>query len=137
VLAADRSPSGRRRPGHGRAADVGRSGRVPACHCGRLAQTGRDAGNQDSIAKVGPVANRELVVLGTRACPRCWRARSACWGTDHIMFSFRGYGDYPDLFALSGLTLAIIAAVPACLWYARRRRKADEAPHGAPVSFRC
>jgi len=57
-------------------------------------------------------------------------------GTDHIVFSFRGYGDYPELFALSGLTLAIIAAAPACLWYARRRRKADEAPPGAPVTYR-
>lgn len=48
-------------------------------------------------------------------------------GTDHVAFSFHGYGDYPELFALSGLTLAIIAAGPACRWYARRRRGAREA----------
>ena len=43
-------------------------------------------------------------------------------GADHVVFSFHGYGDYPELFALSGLTLAMIAAASACLWYARRRR---------------
>jgi uncharacterized membrane protein YfhO len=50
-------------------------------------------------------------------------------GADRVVFSFRGHGDYPALFALSGLTLAMIAAGPACLWYARRRREAEEAPH--------
>jgi hypothetical protein len=43
-------------------------------------------------------------------------------GTDHVVFSFHGYGDYPELFALSGLTLAIIAAAPTSLGFARRRR---------------
>ncbi|HSZ38545.1 MAG TPA: hypothetical protein VK817_01160 [Trebonia sp.] len=50
-------------------------------------------------------------------------------GADNVVFSFRGYGGYPELFALSGLTLALIAVSPACLWYARRRRAADEVPH--------
>jgi hypothetical protein len=49
-------------------------------------------------------------------------------GTDHVTFRFDGYGDYPALLALSGLTLAMAAAAPAC---ARRRRDAEEAP-GAP-----
>ena len=35
-------------------------------------------------------------------------------GTDHVVFRFRGYGDYPELFALSALTLALIAVVPLC-----------------------
>jgi hypothetical protein len=48
-------------------------------------------------------------------------------GADRVVFSFREHGDYPALFALSGLTLAMIAAAPACLWYARRRREAGEA----------
>jgi hypothetical protein len=42
-------------------------------------------------------------------------------GTDHVLFRFRGYGGYPALFALSGLTLVLAAAVPA---YTRRRRAA-------------
>ena len=43
-------------------------------------------------------------------------------GTDHVVFRYRGYGDYPELFALSGLTLAMVAAVPVCV---RRRRGAQ------------
>jgi hypothetical protein len=43
-------------------------------------------------------------------------------GTDHVVFRFHGYGDYPVLFALSGLSLAMIAVASACLWYIRRRR---------------
>jgi hypothetical protein len=43
-------------------------------------------------------------------------------GTDHIVFSFRGYGDYPELFALGGLALAALAVGPACAEYGRRRR---------------
>jgi hypothetical protein len=39
-------------------------------------------------------------------------------GTDHVVFRFYGYGDYPELLALSGLTLAMVAAAPVCL---RRR----------------
>jgi hypothetical protein len=42
-------------------------------------------------------------------------------GTDHVVFRFHGYGDYPVLFALSGLTLALIAVASASVWYARRR----------------
>jgi hypothetical protein len=49
-------------------------------------------------------------------------------GTDHVVFRFHGYGDYPELFALSGLTLALVAAAPAWVWYERRRRDAKEAP---------
>ena len=43
-------------------------------------------------------------------------------GTDHVVFRFHGYADYPELLALSGLTLAIIAFVPLCVRRARRRR---------------
>jgi hypothetical protein len=44
-------------------------------------------------------------------------------GTDHVVFRFHGYGYYPALFALSGLTLAVAAFAPACVVYVRRRRK--------------
>jgi hypothetical protein len=43
-------------------------------------------------------------------------------GTDHVVFRFHGYDDYPELLALSGLTLAIIALAPMCVRRARRRR---------------
>jgi hypothetical protein len=43
-------------------------------------------------------------------------------GTDHVVFRFHGYGDYPELLALSGVTLAMIAAAPVCVRRARRRR---------------
>jgi ribosome-associated protein len=43
-------------------------------------------------------------------------------GTDHVVFRYHGYGDYPALLALSGLTLALVAVAPPCLGYARRRR---------------
>jgi hypothetical protein len=46
-------------------------------------------------------------------------------GTDHVVFRFRGYGDYPELLALSGLALVMIAVAPTCLRRARRRRDAD------------
>jgi hypothetical protein len=36
-------------------------------------------------------------------------------GTDHVVFRFHGYGDYPPLLALSGLTLAMFALAPICL----------------------
>jgi hypothetical protein len=45
-------------------------------------------------------------------------------GTDRVVFRFHGYGDYPELFVLSGLTLALAAVAPACLLYVRRRRDA-------------
>jgi len=48
-------------------------------------------------------------------------------GTDHVVFRFRGYGDYPELLALSGLTLLMLAAAPVCLRRASRRRDAKEA----------
>jgi hypothetical protein len=58
-------------------------------------------------------------------------------GTDHVVFRFRGYGDYPALLALSGLTLAMAAAAPACVLYARRRRAAKKAPRAVvPASGR-
>ncbi len=43
-------------------------------------------------------------------------------GTDHVVFRFHGYDDYPALMVLSGLTLAIIALAPVCLRRATRRR---------------
>jgi membrane protein YfhO len=52
-------------------------------------------------------------------------------GTDHVVFRYHGYGDYPPLLALSGLTLAIAAAAPVCARRARRRRDAKGAPHAA------
>jgi hypothetical protein len=45
-------------------------------------------------------------------------------GTDHVVFRFHGYGDYPELLALSGLSLAMLAAAPLWLGRARRRRGA-------------
>ncbi len=45
-------------------------------------------------------------------------------GTDHVVFRFRGYGDYPELLALCVLTLAMIAVAPAV---ARRRSPATDA----------
>jgi hypothetical protein len=43
-------------------------------------------------------------------------------GTDHVVFLYHGYGDYPALLSLSGLTLVMVAVGPACVGYARRRR---------------
>jgi hypothetical protein len=40
-------------------------------------------------------------------------------GTDQVVFRFHGYGDYPLLFALSGLALGVVAVVQVCV---RRRR---------------
>jgi uncharacterized membrane protein YfhO len=45
-------------------------------------------------------------------------------GTDHVVFRFHRYGDYPELLALSGLTLAMVAVAPVCVRCARRRRDA-------------
>ena len=65
-------------------------------------------------------------VNGRRGRPGWSPPRSSPWnvpaGTDDIVFRFRGYRDYPELLALSGLTLAIIACVPLCVRRARRRR---------------
>jgi hypothetical protein len=52
-------------------------------------------------------------------------------GTDHVVFRFHGYGDYPALLALSCLTLAMVAAAPVCVQCARCRRDAKEAPRAA------
>jgi hypothetical protein len=52
-------------------------------------------------------------------------------GTDHVVFRYHGYGDYPLLLTLSGLTLAIAAVAPVCARRARRRRDAKAAPHAA------
>jgi hypothetical protein len=44
-------------------------------------------------------------------------------GTDHVVFRYHGYGGYPELLVLSGLTLFLIAFAP--MWwgrYAARRR---------------
>jgi uncharacterized membrane protein YfhO len=43
-------------------------------------------------------------------------------GTDHVVFRFRGYGDYPVLLALSGVVLAIIALAPMYVRRVKRRR---------------
>jgi hypothetical protein len=46
-------------------------------------------------------------------------------GIDQVVFRFHGYGDYPVLLALSGLTLVMVAATPVCArrvrWRPRRR----------------
>jgi len=42
-------------------------------------------------------------------------------GTDHVVFRYHGYGDYPALLALGGLALAMVALAPWCVEYARRR----------------
>jgi hypothetical protein len=43
-------------------------------------------------------------------------------GTDHIVFRYDGYSDYPELLALSGLALVLIALAPVGLRRAGRRR---------------
>jgi Bacterial membrane protein YfhO len=43
-------------------------------------------------------------------------------GTDHVVFRFHGYGDYPEWLALSGLTLAMVAVASVCVRRARWRR---------------
>ena len=43
-------------------------------------------------------------------------------GTDHVEFHYHGYGDYPELLALSGLTLILIALAPLRLRRAGQRR---------------
>ena len=45
-------------------------------------------------------------------------------GTDHVVFRYHGYGDYPELLALSGLTLAALAAAA----FALSRRPAGNRP---------
>ena len=41
-------------------------------------------------------------------------------GTDHVVFRFVGYGDYPELLAVSLLSLGLVAVVPG-LWWRRGR----------------
>jgi hypothetical protein len=48
-----------------------------------------------------------------------------------MRFSLHGYGDYPELLALSGLTLAMLAAAPLCLRRAKRRRHRGPDQHTA------
>jgi hypothetical protein len=52
-------------------------------------------------------------------------------GTDHVAFRFFGYRYYPELFALSGLTLFVIFLVPV-----RLRRKRWPPPQRAPTERR-
>ena len=42
-------------------------------------------------------------------------------GTDHVVFRFRGYRDYPVLLALSVVVLAVIAVAPLCVRRLKRR----------------
>jgi uncharacterized membrane protein YfhO len=52
-------------------------------------------------------------------------------GADHVVFRYHGYGDYPPLLALSGLTLAVTATAPLCARRPRRHRDAKASPHAA------
>jgi len=52
-------------------------------------------------------------------------------GTDHVVFRYHGYGDYPELLALSGLSLAMVAVAPVCMRRVRWRRDAKGAPRAA------
>jgi hypothetical protein len=49
-------------------------------------------------------------------------------GTDHVVFRFHGYGDYPELLPLSGLSLVMVAPV----WMRRLRWRRDA--KGAPCT---
>lgn len=51
-------------------------------------------------------------------------------GTDHVVFRFHGYGDYSELLALSGLTLAMVAVAPVCVRRTRWRRASAGAHSG-------
>jgi hypothetical protein len=51
-------------------------------------------------------------------------------GTDHVVFHFHGYDDYPGLLALSGLTLAMVAVAPVCVRRATRRSASADARSG-------
>jgi Bacterial membrane protein YfhO len=53
-------------------------------------------------------------------------------GTDHVVFRFRGYGDYPELLALSGLALLMVAVAPLCL--RRLRHPRPDGRQRAPVT---
>jgi len=64
--------------------------------------------------------NRERPPATARMAAPALVAVDAPAGTDHVVFRFHGYGDYPELLALSGLTLAMVAVAPACVRRARR-----------------
>jgi hypothetical protein len=51
-------------------------------------------------------------------------------GTDRVVFRFQGYGDYPELLVLSGLTLAMIALAPICVDRLRRGGRVYSAARG-------
>jgi hypothetical protein len=51
-------------------------------------------------------------------------------GTDHVVFGFHGYGDYPELLALSALTLVVLAVAPVCVRRASQTRARDDASDG-------
>jgi hypothetical protein len=51
-------------------------------------------------------------------------------GTSHVVFRFRGYGDYPELLVLSGLVLAIIVVAPR--WARARGRRTAAGPGATP-----
>ena len=48
-------------------------------------------------------------------------------GTDHVVFRFHGYDDYPELLALSALTLILLTVAPVWGRRARSRHSADGA----------
>jgi uncharacterized membrane protein YfhO len=54
-------------------------------------------------------------------------------GTDRVVFRFHGYDEYPELLALSGLTLAVIAIAPVCMRRARRRHEMSPPSAAADV----
>ena len=57
-------------------------------------------------------------------------------GTDHVVFRFHGYSDYPELLALSGLAIAMFALVPVCL-RRKRRPRFSSARRGVSRPVRC
>jgi hypothetical protein len=42
-------------------------------------------------------------------------------GTDHVVFRYHGYSDYPELLVLSGLALALVGLAPVCVRWTRRQ----------------
>ena len=57
-------------------------------------------------------------------------------GTDHVVFRFHGYRDYPVLLALSVVILVIIAVAPVCVRHAKHVRTPSAASDatGSPPS---
>jgi hypothetical protein len=47
-------------------------------------------------------------------------------GTDHVVFRFHGYGDYPQLFVVTALTLVLVALAPVSLRCVRKRGEGRE-----------